>query len=91
MQAKLMAAMAVLHNFIRINDPDDTNRPGGLQRGAEQSGTHQEGIHDDEDDEDNFQGVITPAERRRAQERRDRIAKQMWEDYTSYLAQFTTI
>ncbi|KAH9986107.1 hypothetical protein BJV74DRAFT_775200, partial [Russula compacta] len=25
MQAKLIAAMAALHNFIHINDPDDAN------------------------------------------------------------------
>ena len=82
MQAKLMAVMAVLHNFIRINDPDGTNSLESLdeQRGACQEG----GVGDDEDDN---QGVITPAEQRRARERRDGIAKQMWEDYMLYLTQ----
>lgn len=91
MQAKLMAAMAVLHNFIRINDPDDTNSLESFRRGDEQRGACQEGGvdggGDDEDDEDDFQGVITPAEQRRARERRDGIAKQMWEDYMLYLTQ----
>jgi hypothetical protein len=90
MQAKLVAAIAVLHNFIRINDPDDGNSLDCFRGGAEQREAHQGGgIGDDEDDEDDFRGVITPAEQRRAKERRDRIAKQMWEDYTMYLNQNT--
>ena len=76
-QAKIPAAMAALHNFIRIYDPDDL---------AEED----DNTDDDEDHipppqipitPENLGHHITAAERARAAERRDAIAKAMWEDY----------
>lgn len=90
MQAKLIAALAVLHNFIRINDPDDDANPlntSSIRRGEPMDAYQERGIGDDRDDGNDFGGVITRAEQGRAKERRDRIAEQMWKDYISHLTQ----
>jgi hypothetical protein len=82
-QAKIPAALAVLHNFIRIFDPDDlaeeeedlgniedftNNLPPEIPITPENLGRH-----------------ISPAERVRAGEKRDAIAKAMWVDYIEEL------
>lgn len=92
MQVKLMALVAVLYNFIHINDPDNTGFLNGAHEGAGGTGVcHDRGISFDVDDRDKakdlFWDVITQAEQRRAREWKDRIAKEMWEDYTMYLAE----
>ncbi|KIL54102.1 hypothetical protein M378DRAFT_93143 [Amanita muscaria Koide BX008] len=83
-QAKIPYALAALHNFIRIHDPDDN---------ATTSYDHAEGSHSrdtqssHEINAENLGGNISQAERTRASERRDIIAKAMWEDYQNVLAE----
>ena len=72
-QARLPAALGALHNFIHDNDPDD--------------------VADFEDDNENLYdggqpfmgelagGVPNRAERARASQRQESIAKAMWEQY----------
>jgi DDE superfamily endonuclease len=77
-QALIPPALAALHNFIRQYDPDE--------------------IHAYDDDDlidlqmDDLEssgvlgtGLVTPAETLRANERRDRIAGEMWAQYQRYL------
>ena len=74
-QAKFPPALAAIHNFIRIHDPDDITyreaekeasrclpriQPGDLGRG------------------------ISQGERGRATKRRDDIANRMWAQYVAY-------
>jgi hypothetical protein len=83
-QSKIPYAMAALHNFIRIHDPDDN---------ATTPNDHTEGSHSQvpqslhEIDPENLGGNISQAERNGASERRDIIAKAMWEDYQNVLAE----
>ena len=83
-QAKIPAALAVLHNFVRVYDPDDE---------AEEDGDN----CDDEDDDadislpeiplvaENLGYHISQAEKDRASAKRDEIAKAMWADYRETL------
>jgi hypothetical protein len=69
-QAQLVSALSVVHNFIRVHDPhdligsddDDEDQPEVLRDGS-------------------LQRNITAAERIRATARRDKIAEAMWADY----------
>jgi len=81
-QAKIPGAIAALHNFVHIHDPDDL--------------ATKEGDNSDDDDEapnrydipitpENLGGHISQAEKDRAGEKRDIIAKAMWEDYVEEL------
>lgn len=88
-QAKIPPAMAALHNFIRIHDPTDTARDM-VERwacsltGSQASIPGTEDEQPDQMDEERYGELgsdITPAERIRASERRDTIAKAMWADY----------
>lgn len=78
-QAKIMASLAVVHNFIAIHDPDDLQR--SLDRLPE--GT----AHAYSDDEDLPEPMEPPrgSERSEAEKFRDEIAQQMWEDYQEVL------
>lgn len=83
-QSKIPSALVALHNFILDHDETDLDRWLG-----------------DEDALDNLRGVhrnadidfgrlatsmsTTPAEKRRAEEYRDRIARAMFRDYHEYL------
>ena len=84
-QSKIPGAIAALHNFIHIYDPDDL---------ATEEGDNS----DDDDDEpeapnrydipiipENLGGHISQVEKDRAGEKRDGIAKAMWEDYVEEL------
>lgn len=77
MQAKFVAALCALHNFIRIHDPDDqADEPAGrpeVSRGGSHTNVEELG------------GQITEVERDRASERRDNIAKAMWTSYQQVL------
>ncbi|KAH9012948.1 hypothetical protein EDB83DRAFT_2233525, partial [Lactarius deliciosus] len=65
-QVQLVSALAVLHNFIHIYDPNDVT-------------------YDAEDRQANTdepeRGAVARDEQRRANDRRERIAKCMWDDY----------
>lgn len=72
-QARLPAALAAIHNFIRDQDPtdiDDITDPMDPEPGARAG----ELAH----------GVPRAAERDRATRRRDQIAKEMWDQYVAY-------
>ncbi|KAF8815798.1 hypothetical protein BYT27DRAFT_7070751, partial [Phlegmacium glaucopus] len=85
-QAKIPGAIAALHNFVHVHDPDDL---------AEEDGDNS----DDSDDEEtphrqpheipitpeNLGGHISQAEKDRASAKRDEIAKAMWEKYVEEL------
>jgi hypothetical protein len=72
-QARLPAALAAIHNFIRDQDPmdiEDIMDPMDPEPGARAG--------------ELAQGVPRAAERDRANQRRDRIAKEMWDQYVAY-------
>lgn len=69
-QARLPAALAAIHNFIRNHDPIDINDimdPVDFEPGVRM--------------EELAQGVPGAAERDHANERRDAIAQNMWDEY----------
>jgi hypothetical protein len=75
-QALIPPALAALHNFIRQYDPEDIQLYDGElidevspPESAGELGT----------------GPVTPVETLRANERRDRIAGEMWAQYQRYL------
>lgn len=86
-QAKIPPAMAALQNFIHIHDPTDTARDMVQRQSSTGSLAPGPGTEDDQPDqmdEERYGELgldITPAERARASERRDTIAKAMWADY----------
>lgn len=73
-QAKIVNAICALHNFIQAYDPEDENDINltEIERATPQ--------HLRED----FAIDVTRAEREEASERRDQIAKAMWEQYVAY-------
>jgi hypothetical protein len=66
-QARIPAALAAIHNFIRSHDSDD-NEPRTADDDA---------IHDRSNDEAG--PIFVPEEE--VDERRDQIAQAMWDDY----------
>lgn len=76
-QTKLVPAICVLHNFIRVHDPnDDVNiTEVYLSRRAPRR-TAQD-----------FSTQISNQEKARANARQDEIAKGMWRQYQEYLAE----
>lgn len=71
-QAQFVPALCALHNFIRLHDPKDI--PKNVQSDFPQApGT------------EDFGHSITHAEKRRANDRRDRIAQAMWDSYQNYI------
>ncbi|KAG9218342.1 hypothetical protein CCMSSC00406_0007287 [Pleurotus cornucopiae] len=79
-QAKMVLALCVLHNFIRVHDPQDLDGATleDLNNYRQQSHTPTT---------DDYSTHISHEERDRANDFRDRIAKQMWEQYQQYLQQ----
>ena len=73
-QAKIVPAVAALHNFIVIYDPSEISR------------TEVEPEANLDDTWSSHQVVISQDERSRAADRRDRIAKALWADYIKRLA-----
>lgn len=74
-QAQLPAALAVLHNFIRQYDPGEIrmfedDQPLDFQIGAHLAS-----------DDELGSGLVTPNERAQANQRRDKIADEMWKVY----------
>jgi hypothetical protein len=69
-QAQIISALAVLHNFICIHDPEDLI---------------EDNDNDDhvttEDSHGGLQNSVRPEERARAVARREEIARAMWADY----------
>jgi hypothetical protein len=75
-QAKFVPAMAALHNFIRIHDPNDIYLP--------EQEDHFEGPGAVVVPE-NLGGTISAVEKNHADDRRDSIAGNMWVQYQDYL------
>lgn len=78
-QARLVQALAVVHNFIRVHDPDDNKYK---VNGADGGATEDSGPENNCD----TAGVqnVTRGERSRAAQLRDNIAAEMWKDYEEY-------
>jgi hypothetical protein len=75
-QALLVSALCVLHNFIRIHDPDDFDNmdlDGQLERRVSRRNP------------EDFGHTITHLERVRAGQKRDAIAHTMWNQYIEYM------
>jgi hypothetical protein len=75
LQARLPAALAAIHNFIRDLDPTDLN---DFQEAEDVQPGWRSG--------DLAEGIPRRAERERANNRRDAIAKAMWAQYQQHLA-----
>jgi hypothetical protein len=74
LQARIPAALAAIHNFIRIHDPDELTsftEPADLERGFVSG--------------ELAAGLTRTAERRWANVRRDDIAAAMWVQYQAEL------
>jgi hypothetical protein len=76
-QAKMVPALCVLHNFIRVHDPDDT------EMFWKENELVQHLVHRNRED---FWHAVGQEERTRAGQERDRIAKAMWQQYQEYLS-----
>jgi hypothetical protein len=70
-QAQIVCALAVVHNFMKTNDPDDPLWTETLELDSET------------DDTVTAQRAGTRGERARAAAHREAIALAMWEDYQS--------
>jgi hypothetical protein len=77
-QARLVAGLIAVHNFIRVYDPEDLPEPDEPGQGDNTN-------HDGADiDLGNLQSGISTDERQRANRKRDEIALSMWEDYKNW-------
>jgi hypothetical protein len=69
-QAQIIFAVAFLHNFLIVHDPDEI-----IMDDVETEASV-------DDDWSSYQSSVPAEERNRAAEHRDRITQQMWADYT---------
>lgn len=83
-QSKIPAALAVLHNFIRVHDPDDDKDKDELETSH---GTCHQSPPPYTLSQENLGGYIDRAERDQASTRRDEVAQRMWVDYVEELQQ----
>jgi hypothetical protein len=81
-QAKLVPALCVLHNFIRIHDPEDEEELDSDDDEVEVEADQE--IQITQQRKEDFGCSITPAEREQAARKRDDIAKAMWAQYIEY-------
>jgi hypothetical protein len=75
-QVRIPAALAAIHNFIMCYDPKEIPLSDDFEYDDPQPGLHVEGLAD---------GPAGPAQRERANARRDQIAADMWESYQEEL------
>ena len=73
-QAKIVLAICTLHNFIHIHDPDDL-----------EGATDEIECRSSRRTREHYGKSITESEKKRGDERRDKIAKKMWDDYVEYM------
>ncbi|KAI5822056.1 hypothetical protein K523DRAFT_257567 [Schizophyllum commune Tattone D] len=83
-QAMIPPVLSALHNYIRIHDPEDTDELD-LDRITPYDPSHPPDVEEFEGNEYNSTAVARE-ESQRANERRDRIAAELWEQYQEYLA-----
>jgi hypothetical protein len=77
-QARIIMACGIIHNFIRLHDPEDADL---LDLDIEMDDNGLDGAVDP----DELSAGISPAETDRADARRDDIAKAMWASYQAEL------
>ncbi|KAJ3764677.1 hypothetical protein FB446DRAFT_656232, partial [Lentinula raphanica] len=83
-QARIPAALAAIHNFIRLRDPADALFQ--FTQAEEISlGSSRNDVHPTVPDS-HYHFHISPAEKTRASAMRDRIAQECWEQYQLYLS-----
>lgn len=80
-QAKIPCALAALHNYIRIHDPEDDGDSEGEDYQDEHASGADNDMEEEEPDPELLGTHISNAEKRRATARRDKIAQDMWADY----------
>lgn len=78
-QARLVSALAVIHNFFRIHDPGDAHYIDDDGDEGESNTTITQ--MNDEDAEDSEEVDLHADERGRAADHREKIARRMWRDY----------
>lgn len=78
-QSLIPPALAALHNFIRQYDPDEIDIDNNYALNFQAD-------HDPQSVGELGRGPPTPQERDQANQRRDEIAGDMWEQYQGYLA-----
>lgn len=83
-QAKIPAAIAALHNFVHIHDPDDLATEEG-DNGDDSEDDARGNGHEIPITPENLGGHISQAEKDCAGAKRDEIAMAMWEDYVEEL------
>ena len=82
MQVKFVPALGGVHNFLRIHDPSDEDLGQWGHDSTRLTGTVTEESQATHTIPAEVLGFdISEDERTRASERRDHIARQMWEDY----------
>lgn len=89
MQAKFIPATGALHNYAAIHQPKNQRQTTFLEPSGSQisitSDTATSNVEPRTVTEEELGFNITPAERRRAETRRDEIARRMWVDYQEEL------
>lgn len=82
-QAQIPPAMCAIHNFIHNHDPDDAAQ---YLSGDEE---HDVNSNPGQTQENDFgvlaAAAVTSAEKTRSEEKRDRVAQAMWDDYQRVL------
>lgn len=80
-QARIPAALAALHNYVRLHDPEDeifvVERETLLDASTSPPNQDLPGEY--------RSGYVSTEERNRASVRRDQIAQELWEQYQAYL------
>jgi hypothetical protein len=80
-QARIVSAVAMVHNFICIHDPKDNESvEARIERAAQKEG-HQPERPERPERQERPEHVAPADERARATKRRDQIARAMWRDY----------
>lgn len=76
-QARIPAALATIHNFIMVHNPNDKPISDAYPNGASQQIFHETGSTEEA-------GSLINNE---ADKRRDHIAQEMWDDYRAHCAE----
>lgn len=84
-QSKIPGAVAVLHNFVHVYDPDDLAYDEGDNNDDSDDERTNNSRHEIPITPENLGGHISQAEKDRAGVKRDEIAMVMWADYQQEL------
>lgn len=82
-QARIPVSLAALHNYICLHDP--TDRIFTLDRDLQKAADPDAQIP--AMPAEYFSQYVSPEEKKRALENRDRIAQECWDQYVTYLAE----